>query len=83
MQIDCSEEQPENACTPRVETWQSLANAKLERFAQPAKQPAKINSIDEGMHIDSSDEQYENACTPSVETLQSLANLKIERSAQQ
>jgi hypothetical protein len=57
IQIDFSDEQPENAPSARFETWHPVANVTLERLVHAEKQdPARI-STDEGIQIDSNDEQ--------------------------
>jgi hypothetical protein len=57
IQIDSSDEQLENADSPRVDTLQPISIVKMERFVQSWKQWLEMVSIDEGIQIDSSDEQ--------------------------
>jgi hypothetical protein len=52
MQIDRSDEQFENAESPRCESRQLGSNVKTESLLQPRKQDLEIVSIDEGMQSD-------------------------------
>jgi hypothetical protein len=52
IQIDRSDEQNENAYSPRFETLQQLSNVKIERFMQLKKQFLEMISIDAGIQID-------------------------------
>jgi hypothetical protein len=56
-QIDESDEQLENADSPRVKSLHPDPNVTLESFSQQLKQPLQIVSTHEGIQIDCSDEQ--------------------------
>jgi hypothetical protein len=74
-QIDRSDEHPENADSPSIETLEPASNVKCERSVQFLKQPHEIVSIDAGIQIHLSDEQSENARSRRFEILQSGSNV--------
>jgi hypothetical protein len=55
MQIEESDEQYENADSPRVESLQPDSNVTVKSFPQDWKQCAEIVSTDEGIQIDPSE----------------------------
>jgi hypothetical protein len=57
MQIDWSDEQEENAKSPRHKHFEPDSNIKSEKVWQQVKQYAEILSIDEGIQIAFSAEQ--------------------------
>jgi hypothetical protein len=52
MRIDSSDEHPENADSPSIESLEPASNVTTDRLSQPRKQHLEIVSIDEGMQID-------------------------------
>jgi hypothetical protein len=52
IQIDRSDEQYENANSPRTESRQPGANVKCEMLSQWPKHDAEIVTIDDGIQID-------------------------------
>jgi hypothetical protein len=52
MQIIRSDEQPENAKSPKVEIRQGDSNVKSDRLPQRRKQEPESIAVDEGMQID-------------------------------
>jgi hypothetical protein len=68
MQIDFSDEQPQNTDLPIIESWLSFSNVTLERDVQDSKHDSEIVSMDEGIQIDSRAEHRRNADSPSIET---------------
>jgi hypothetical protein len=52
IQIDSSDEQLENADSPRFEILEPLSNVKIERFVHLKKQYEEMVPIDEGIQID-------------------------------
>jgi mannitol-1-phosphate/altronate dehydrogenase len=61
IQIDESDEQPENAVGSIHESLESDSNVIVERELHPRKQYLQIRSTEEGIQIDESDEQSSNA----------------------
>jgi hypothetical protein len=57
IQIASSDEQWQNALSPRIESFDPGSNVKSERLSQESKQDGEIVLTDEGMQIDSSDKQ--------------------------
>jgi anti-sigma regulatory factor (Ser/Thr protein kinase) len=55
--IDSSDEQFENADSPRIDTREPGSNVKLESFVQSEKHDFEMISIDEGIQIDRSETQ--------------------------
>jgi hypothetical protein len=51
-QIDRSDEQYENADSPRIESRQSGANVKVESAVQLLKHNVEMTSINDGMQIE-------------------------------
>jgi hypothetical protein len=62
IQIDTSDEHPENARSSIRRTFEPDSNITDESETQPRKHSRGTISTNAGMHIDSSDEQFENAC---------------------
>jgi hypothetical protein len=60
-QIDRSDEQYQNADSPRTKSLDPVSNVKSERRPQLLKHDLEIVSIDEGIQIDRSERQLENA----------------------
>jgi hypothetical protein len=60
-QIDESDEQSQNAASPRNESLERASNATPERDLHPEKQDGESAPTDEGMQIDESDGQDPNA----------------------
>jgi hypothetical protein len=67
IRIDRSAVQASKAESPRVKTLQPTSNVKLERLAQPRKQPSEIVPSDEGKQIAHNDGQSSNADRPRLE----------------
>jgi hypothetical protein len=61
MQIDESDEHPENAELPRRESLEPDSNVTVESNLSPRKQFWQRVSTKEGMKTDESDEHSENA----------------------
>jgi hypothetical protein len=57
IQIDWSDEQPQNAFSPSLDNSEHLSNPKLESFSQEEKQLEQMSLTDEGIQIDSREEQ--------------------------
>jgi hypothetical protein len=51
-QIDSSDEQSENADSPRSESLDPLSNVKVARHSHDLKQELEIVSIEDGIQID-------------------------------
>jgi hypothetical protein len=64
--INASDEQFENAETPRTEMPQPRSNVTTTSFSHFEKQNREIFSIDEGIQIDRSDGQFANANSPRI-----------------
>jgi hypothetical protein len=62
MQIEVSEEQPENACASKLVTCDGRPNVTKSRAMHWKKQRHSIDCTDAGMQIEASNEQDENAC---------------------
>jgi cell division protein FtsX len=67
IEIDVSNEQPKNALSPTIESFESVSNVTFDSSSQVAKQHLAMVVTDEGMQIDTSDEQSENADSPRVD----------------
>jgi hypothetical protein len=81
MQIDESDEQPQNADCSMDESLESDSNVTVERDLHPMKQVSPTLSTDEGMQIDESDEQSPNANFSMDESLEPDSNVTLERDA--
>jgi hypothetical protein len=55
IHIDFSNEQPEKADSPRIETLQPGSNVTAERFLHAEKQSSEMIVTDEGTQIDVSE----------------------------
>jgi hypothetical protein len=79
MQIDPSDEQEENADSPRIETRLPVSNVRLESLQQSAKHNLEMVSTEDGMQIDSTHGQLQNADSPRIETRLPLSNVTRDR----
>jgi hypothetical protein len=68
MQIDDSDEQPQNTEPPRHQSLEPDSNVTREREEQHRKQYPPIVLTVEGMQIDDSDEQSRNTESPRNES---------------
>jgi hypothetical protein len=81
IQIDCSADRnskspgiEEKASSPRIDTWELLSNATVERHSHHVKHSFEIMEIDAGTQNDSIDLQPSRAASPKVVTLEGLSN---------
>jgi hypothetical protein len=79
MQIDASEEHPQNACTPRDDTCEWDSNVTTEREAQLAKQRSPMVLTAAKTKVDERAEQSQNAQSPSTESREPGSNVGRER----
>jgi hypothetical protein len=79
MQMDESDEQPENSNAPRDPNREPPPNVTVERPAQFEKHSPQTNSTEEGTQIDESLLQPENAAFSRRESLESAPNVTEQR----
>jgi hypothetical protein len=79
MQIDKSDEQPENAESSIDESLEADSNVTIERDKHSEKQYREIRSTRDGTQIDESDEQLQNAESPTQESIKPYSNVAGER----
>jgi hypothetical protein len=79
MQIDESDEQPENADGSIDESCEPNSNVTVERDSHRKKHCLPSFPTDAGMQIDESDEQERNARASIDESLEPDSNVTVER----
>jgi hypothetical protein len=82
MQIDESDEHPENADSSIDESLEPDSNVTVERDSHPQKHLKSSLSTEDGMQIDESDGQYKNEDSAIDESLEPNSNVIVERDLQ-
>jgi hypothetical protein len=78
MQIDESDEQPENADSAIDESLEPDSNVTVERDLHLEKHHLPRLSTEEGMKIDESDEHQANADSPIDKSLEADSKITVE-----
>jgi hypothetical protein len=79
MQMCRSDEQPQNAQSPRLRIVRPASTGKYRRFVQEWKQDVETILIEEGTQIDRSDEQWEKAHSPRLDSLEPGSNDTVDK----
>jgi hypothetical protein len=79
MQIERSDEQVENALSPRSERLEPGSTATVDKDRHPEKHASPSRPTEEGIQMELSDEQSENALVSIDKRLEWRSNVNIDR----